>query len=696
MGTELGIAVTIEATFAAAAIVEPVPFTAAGATQPIYGGSTEPVAAFLNGKTITGWETHEYVSDRRWLNVRTWNHAADDWGRVYTVGPSSLASAGDDDDHGVHSVAYNADGRAVVAWGNHDGSFNLATQSAAGDDSLWVTLTGGLNGNYTYPHLFLDGSTLRCNLRKNYPIGDPTYADGAKTLVTRPITFAGSVATVGAETELVIFGNDSRVYQGNVVPLASGRFAQCLARANFGDTFREDVYYIEYDFVNGRGQSLSGATVNFPISRANMDSVFRVRDTASGSVVQAAALLIEGARTHIIFPEGLDNGQSQTVFHIIGTAGVFAAPVDTGVRLTSDADSVRLINGPGGSLQLHYLRQPSAPSGRGGNHYMRSLAAGGAANAWGPEQLITEVDPTRFQFTQLGAVFNADLEIRMIIWEGAQSAADSAAHPGKRGYAWGDSGFKGKSRPVVADPPADLNANCFWFEADPAFVFSDALGTVPATLDVREVRAIRDKFGNGHMLVLEGTEPGTLRLDDGVYWIDVGDEISPTTSFAATAFAGASANAYFGSVAARDWQSAANATDVAIMDDGTGSDRLYRLVRNGSQAPQPIALSNAGSGTNVPTSTTANSIRHNDDFLLSLHVNGTPATSYLNGVQLGTATVATNPDPDAMRPRLGANAALTSTSYMRGRFYSWLHYAGNLDLTARQAVMDYQLSKMPR
>jgi hypothetical protein len=667
-------------------------FTASGATQPVYGSSTSPSAVYHNGKTYVTWETYDRVADKRWTAIRAYTHSSGTWGRIYNVGPHSEASGGDDDDHGVPSIAVNADGRLIVCWGDHDGSFHLSTSTNVEDESLFTTLTNGMVGAYTYPHLVLSGTTMYCMFRLNVAPG-ATYADGAKILVARPITWSGATATVAAEIEIANFGNDSRWYQGNAF-LSNGRIVQGATRADYGDTFRRDVYYYEIDFGNSRLQAFGGTTVVFPVGRTDMDNTFRLRATSVGQVTQAPHTFLEaaGTRTHMLFPEGVNGGTDQTIYHFIGSSGTFAAVVDTGANVTHEGDSVRIISGANSSMEMWYPRDPSAAA-RGGNVYKRTLVSGGAANAWGAEQLIISFDATRFRFTQIADVFNADSSMRIIAWEGATDDLDASAFPGKRGYACGDSGTKGQNRSFASDPIA-FTAGGHWIEANPDYCYSDTGMTTLSGVNGL-VRAIVDRSGNGHHMILEGSEPGTLRLDDGIYWVDVGDEISPTCSYAATAYVLPSSNAYWSTVAARDWQSAAQATDVAIMDDGSGSDRIFRLVRGSNQQPQPIAYSSSGTSVNGGTGTT-NSIRHNDDFILGLHVNGVDVIGYWNQVQLGTATLGSNSDPDAARPRIGASATLGSTTYLRGRFYGWIARSGNIDLTTRNADMAYLRSKQPR
>lgn len=671
-------------------------FMALGGSQPWYAGSTQYHALHYNGKTYFAWETYDRTSDRRHTQIRAYTHATGLWGRVYTVGPASQVK---DDDHGVPAMAVNADGRISIAWGNHDGNFHLATMTNAEDESHWTVLanTSGLVGRYTYPHMVLIGTTMYVLLRVDVPPG-AEFAAGAKYLAYRPITYSGATATIGAEVKIADFGNDSRWYQGNHILLASNRIAQVCARADYNDTFRRDVYYYEVDIANGRLQSFGGATAAFPVSRATMDATFRVHQSVAPAELGVPSMVIDGAsRVHIAFGEGTTE---PTLHHIIGSAGVFSAPVSLGaVANTSTlADGPRLIHEASGKIGMYYPTDPGAAYTRGGRVSRRVLPSGGAATDWGAEELVLSPDAGRWPIGQIGVVFNAHANARLVVTEAAETDADSAGFPGKRAFVLGDAGFIPQARPTGVAPV--ISGMGAWYDpSDITTLWSDTARTTQAVVD-GPVRAIDDKSGNGLHLILEGSEPGTLRLDDGIYWIDMGDEFSPTTSYAVTGVVLPASNAYWVASGHRDYNVAAGSTshNMINIDEGSGQDRLFSIARtnagsNGEGQLNLTPFSNAGTG--APITSTANGLRGNDDFIAGLHVNGTAATGYMNGTQIGTSTVASVPDTGSARIRVGANATLTANTYQIGRFYGAILRSGNIDLATRQADMDYLRSRMP-
>ncbi|QWY83340.1 BNR repeat-containing protein [Rhizobium phage RHph_X3_2] len=671
-------------------------FQALGGTQPWYAGSTQYHALHYNGKTYVAWETYERTSDRRHTQIRAYTHATGLWGKVYTVGPASQVK---DDDHGVPAMAVNADGRISIAWGNHDGNFHLATMTNPEDESHWTVLanTAGLVGRYTYPHMVLSGTTMYVLLRVDVPPG-AEFAAGAKYLAYRPITYSGATATIGAEVKIADFGNDSRWYQGNHLLLPSGRIAQVCARADYNDTFRRDVYYYEVDIANARLQSFGGATAAFPVNRATMDATFRVRETVAPAELGVPSMVIDGSnRVHIVFGEGTT---APTLYHIIGSAGVFATAVNLGaVANTSTlADGPRLIHEASGKVGMYYPTDPGAAYTRGGRVSRRVLPSAGAATDWGAEELVLSPDAGRFPIGQIGVVFNAHADARLIITEAAETDADSAGFPQKRAFILGDNGFIQNPRPTGSAPV--ISGMGAWYDpSDITSLWSDLGRTTQAVVD-GPVRVIDDKSGNGLHLVLEGSEPGTLRLDDGLYWIDIGDEFSPTTSYAVTGVVLPVSNAYWVAGGFRDYNVTSGSTshNFINIDEGSGQDRVFSIARtnassNGEGQLNVTPFSNTGSGAAMTSP--ANGLRGNDDVIAGLHVNGTAATSYMNGAQMGTATVGSVPDTGSARIRIGANGTLAANSYLIGRFYGAVLRSGNIDLATRQADMAYIRSKMP-
>lgn len=666
-------------------------FMAQGGTQPWYAGSTQYNALTYNGKTYVAWETYERTSDKRHTQIRAYTHASGTWGRVYTVGPASQV---EDDDHGVPAMAVNADGRISIAWGNHDGNFHFATMTNVEDESLWTVIAGGLVGRYTYPHMVLVGTTMYVLLRVDVQPG-AEFAAGAKYLGYRPVTYSGATATIGAEVKIADLGNDSRWYQGNTI-LTSGRVAQVCARADYNDTFRRDVYYYEVDFTNARLQNLGGTTSAFPVSRATMDSTFRIRETTAPASLGVPTMWIDGtSRRHVCFGEGETD---PTIYHMIGSGGSWGSPgsIATITGTSTLADGPRITGAASDGVWLYYPIDSSDTYTRGGSVARRLLASGGGTGDWGAQELVMAPDGGRWPLGQIGVVFNAHANARVIFTEAAETDADSAGFPGKRGFVLGDSGFLPHTR-ITGTAPTSTFA---WYDpSDLSTLWSDTARTTPATVDGL-VRAIDDKSGNGRHLILEGSEPGTLRLDDGVYWIDIGDEFSPTCSYAVTGVVLPTNNAYWVCAAARDYNIAGGATthNIINMDEGSGQDRLFSLGRanassNGEGNATLVAFSNTGSGATINGA--SSTIRGNDDFILGLHVNGTASTGYVNGVQIGTATVGSVPDTGSNRIRIGANGTLAANSYQIGRFYGAILRADNVDLTTRQADMTFLQSKMP-
>lgn len=671
-------------------------FAALGATQPWYAGSTQYNAATYNGRTYVVWETYDRVPDKRYCNIRAYTHATGLWGEVWTVGPECET---EDDDHSVPAICFNADGRAVVVYGHHDGNFKLAIMTNAEDETLWTVQNDGFVGEYTYPHPVLIGSTMYVLFREDIPAG-VEFADGSKVLTYRPVTFSGATATVGSAVRIGDLANNARWYQGNHILLGNGRVAQCCARADYNDTFRRNGYYYEIDFAGAQLVNIAGVASAFPVVGATMASNFMVHDSTSGTPrdMGAPSLAIDSTgRKHICFTKG--TAGSPEVFHMIAAGSSFTAPVSIAtVTNGSDlADLPRLINGKNNSLEVYYNRDPDALWGRGGNVYRKVMTTDtGGTGDWGSEELVMAADSSRFALGQIGNVRPAHANARIVFGEVAQDPLNTSAFPAKRLFVLGDGGFLPHAQ---ISGTAPVGSRVWYDPSDHSSLWEDALMTVPASVN-GPVRVIMDKSGNGFHLGLEGSEPGILRQDDGVSWIDIGDEFSPTTSYAALNVTVVASNAYWVAGAFRDHEdTGANTTVPMCMDDGSGGDRLFQFVKNNSNGGVTAGLlriTQFGSPSVDHGASAPLLGRNNNDIIWGLHVSGANGTSYINGVQWSTGNAVINPDPDPATLRIGANSTLSTGSYLQGRFYGAILRSGNVDLATRQQDMTYLRSRMPR
>lgn len=673
-------------------------FTALGATQPWYAGSTQYNAAHYNGRTYVVWETYDRVPDKRYCNIRAYTHATGEWGEVWTVGPECET---ENDDHSVPAICFNADARAVVIYGHHDGNFKLAIMTNPEDETLWTVLNDGFVGEYTYPHPVLIGTAMYVMFREDIPAG-VEFASGSKVLVYRPVTFAGATATVGAAVRIGDLANNARWYQGNHILLGNGRVAQCCARADYNDTFRRNGYYYEIDFAGGQLVNIAGVASPFPVVGATMASNFMVHDSTTGTPrdMGAPSLAVDSTgRKHIVFTKGTGTA-SPEIYHMVATTTSFSAPVSIAtVTNGSDlADLPRLINGKNNSLEVYYNRDPDALWGRGGNVYRKVMTADtGDATSWGSEELVMAADNSRFALGQIGNVHPAHANARIVFGEVAQDPLNTSAFPGKRLFVLGDGGFLPHAQPSGTAPTPTYA----WYDpSDHTSLWADAGRTTPASVD-GPVAVIDDKSGNGFHLALEGLEPGTLRQDDGVSWIDIGDEFSPTTSYTNVNLAPSSGGAYWITAAFRDHEdTGANTTVPLALDSGSGNPRYTQLVKNASNggvAGTLLRVTQFATTASVDHGASAPLLgRNNNDIIWGLHVNGTAGIAYINGNQWSTGTAGSNPPTGAARLRIGANSGLSSSSYLQGRFYGAIIRSGNVDLATRQQDMTYLRSRMPR
>lgn len=666
-------------------------FQASASTQPWYAGSTQYHAAHYNGRTYFVWENYDRANDKRYTSCRAYTHATQTWGRVWAVGRNTEP---EDDDHGVPAICFNADGRGCVIYGNHDGNQRLAVMTNPEDETNWTTIDEAFVGEYTYPHPILIGTTIYVLFREDHPAG-VEFPAGAKVLIYRPVTFSGATATVGAAVRIGDLGDNSRWYQGNHLLVSGNRIAQCCARADYNDTQRRNTYYYEIDITNARLQAFDGTTSPFPVVGATMDSTFKVHDSGAFDQGAASHVVDSLGRTHLVFTKG--TATHPNVFHMIGSSGSFTTPVAIAeVTNGSDlADLPRLIHESGNTLGVYYNRDPSNLWGRGGNVYRKTLPEGGSSGSWSDETTILVADGTRHALGQVGNIFNAHADARIVFTEVAQAPGDENCFPSKRQFVIGDSGFIPQTQPIGVAPI--ISGPGVWLDpSDITSLWSDLTRTTPAVVD-GPVRVIDDKSGNGYHLSLEGSEPGVLRFDDGVYWIDFGDEFSPTTSYSNAAVAVVVNNAYWACLGYRDHETTAGATIPMCLDDD-GSNRVFQFIKDsttGGSVTNVLRVTGFGSPS-ANLSTGVGVVRNNDDIVQGIHVTGPTCTAYWNGNQFSQLSATTNPASGATRLRIGANTSQSSTSWLEGRFYGAIIRSGDIPLATRQQDMQYLRSRMPR
>jgi hypothetical protein len=668
-------------------------FTSDGAPAPWYAVAITPNALEYNGKTYVFYQNHHEAGDQLITKVVALTHSTGEWSKGYGITEEGVAA----DSHGVPSSAVNADGRLVTAGKGHNSNNQLDVSTNVEDIRTWtgpVTLTGA----YAYPHLvLLPDDTMLCLLRKRFLAGTGGFTTGAMVLVYRIITFSGATATPGSEVTVADFGDNSRWYQGNCI-LHDGLVWQCAARSDLGDGFRRDVYLYAVDTANTRLVAWDGTTRSFPVSAADMESVFKIHDSGDTLTQQIPAMVVDDdGRWHLVYSEGSIGGDDIPIYHMYADTfgGAWSTPAQIGdAVLSATGDSPTILKSAGG-VHLYHSNDPETVEtfARGGNIYRRFLADG--STTWGDEELVCEMDTTRWPLNAPAQVFNSSSAGPRVIWS-EQALADDTSEtaPPKRMYAMGDTQTFPKPALIL---PGAVTLNGWEFDPTAATMYSDDPGVTPAVVD-GTVRIVNDTSGNGrHFQSMSMTEHGTLRTDGFVNWLDLGDT-TPFTYFQTESFNHQSGNSFFGVIAGRVWMATLASTDVLAVDSGSSSgNRLVRFFYDSTGTLSFSPIQAAGSQINIADVRTT---PYATDFVIGGYMNAGAGELYVDdsGVAVASNGSVGTLDSTNMPARLGCGTVSDGSAarWMAGRLYYGAWQVGTLSASDRQALMGRALARIPR
>lgn len=681
-------------------------FAAEAAANPWYAISTQPNAWYdaTADKTFIAYESYMETALVRSPVVKTFDHSANLWSKAHGIGRESVA----DDDHGVPSMCINGDGRLVALWGSHNdtGELRVAVSANPRDPSEFVQ-GGQLVGAYTYAHPvpLADGSVavlLRKLIRPTD--GNPAYPSGGYPLVMRLLTFNGSVTTIGAEIEIATFGDNSRWYQSTAYLRSDGLIHQAAARADYSDNYRNDIYVYRLSISGQTMTSFDGATVApWPVSRATMDANFRIFEHTDPNEtgLNPAFTYDANGRAHLTMHRGprvASGGQNQAtenkVFHLIGAAGAFSAPVEV-AGVSSRYTGSQLVTQPGGGVDLYYANDLGLTYPRGGTVYRRRLASGAASAAFGAVETMQEPFTGRSGLSQIAAVYNADADIRAL-WSETRSATEATVDLVKTGnvrmMAYGDSGFKAPAAVTAPDPDA-WSGQGFWIDpGDPATLFTDLAGTVQANVE-DEVLLALDKSGNGNHFKGVAGKGLILKEVSGVRFLAGTSRYSPSRYLTCDGFASSSSNSDGGAVAFRYW------TDLlsdfkSVLDSDSGNSTDGSSIRVGVQNGHARILFYDTNRATANVEETGLKAPRMTDHILSVARAGTAVQAWHDGMSIGTGTALANPTTKLLKFRLAAKATAALTGWMTGRIYGAIWRAGTVSQVMRERDEAWLKSRM--
>ena len=448
MGIGLGIGAKSSAGPAAAAL--DAFFANEGATSNWYPTATWPPALHVASRNQTYFGFQTNVGDLRMTRVVRYDHTARTWDGPEIVYQDTLT----DDDHGTPALEVDHEGYAHAFGGTHNTNAIKHSVETSPGSNRWTTNADITDINGTYPHPIAYNSNLHVYWRHHPGAGTtmPLYYKKTTAL-------SGGVPTWAATSELLNFGADSRVYQGNTI-LRGDEVHTVLVRANFGDSERKHVYYVIHNLATGavRNYDSSHSTSSFPINSADMNTHFRVVEQDVDKDGNLAILMFdENDRPNIIYADGGVSGDAIKVITHNGTT--WDAPVQIGTTDYRYASSVLAYNGA--KLQAYWGVDPQSEYSYEGKIGYAERTAG----VWSAMAVIASPERAH-PLRQVSVVKNGHADAR-VIWTERADSADVATEIGDlRAYAYGDGGLLRRPMRTLWNP-RDLGSKLGrWHRAD--------------------------------------------------------------------------------------------------------------------------------------------------------------------------------------------------------------------------------------
>lgn len=406
-------------------------FTTTGSTYPCYSLATGPNCVYVasTNKTWFAWQAYNNSTATRDVHVCVYDHATNTWGTEYIAGTNGING----DDHGVPNLCRLATGKWAIFYGSHGGTQFWTLSTNVDDPSAWTEQTP-FAASATYPHGDLIGTTLYLfNRRTN--AGDITAQ--AMPLFLNKITFDGSDNLTGTGTETVIasFGSNSRWYQGNhMVRSAGAKIHMVATRADYGDTYRRNVYYLVYDVATDTLENYAGTVtgVALPANITTLDASFKLYDHSGSNFGNTPSLAFDALTgyPHVMFNDGPDGTQ---MYHMYWTGSAWSTP-DFVTNIQDRFGGGNLYPYSDGRFGIFYVRDTQGLGWvRGGDTLYRERSAAGV---WGSESVLRLADD--FAMDTPAVIRDGHANARAMLYEASQSPLTPDQ---MRIWAYGDSGF---------------------------------------------------------------------------------------------------------------------------------------------------------------------------------------------------------------------------------------------------------------
>jgi hypothetical protein len=415
-------------------------FAQDGSTFPWYNATT-PTALYdvAANKTFIAWERWSGI--QRVCQVDCFDHGSMAWAGSAQAGTSVMHN----DDHGVPAIAQSPNGYLFVFFGPHSADLRIRASINPRDSSAWKSLASLSSQILTYPHPVFVGNDLYLFARQEI---------GASQKMTLVMFVASSVTSnnisFGAAQTLVDFGTDSRFYLGTVAFGPDGHIWVAGTRANFGDSYRRDVFIFRVNPANGDIKNVDGsttvATASRPISRATSEASFRVVTTNASGIGGIPQTCFDSSDNfHLLYADGA-NQTSVHVYHSVWNGAAFSSAQEVFFpRNRYNGFSIRRLES---GVEMLASISADETGARGGNIY-RALRD--AAGVYTPAALVRLME-TNLPLENPNPVLNGLDELSWTFMECSGGTANSNGSVSddtyagfQRVFAWGSGSYRKRS-----------------------------------------------------------------------------------------------------------------------------------------------------------------------------------------------------------------------------------------------------------
>ncbi len=427
-----------------------------------------------NGSTVSWYGTYvgynaiySEVANKTFIVYEGWNGSArvvyavefDHATNEYSLPVQAAVSFLSNDDHGNPCLSIDSSGYLHCLYGAENSDQYWVKSASPLSIASWVQMPTKSGDFLSYPHLTAVGSTL-INMGRS-----DISASSKKTgvLYHNTTTAWGSKVTFGD------FGSDSRYYIGTVAP-KDGKLHFISTMADYGDTWRRDVYYLIYDPVAGTMSNINGtySTGTFPINKADHDAYYRIYehddsaaldiDKYSGGIL--AFCFDDAGNPNVLISNGLTTGAgyagggfaaSIDILYLRWDGSSWTAPVVVG-QCNQKYEEAAITNIGNGRLEILYTDLSETGQVRGGNIVKKTREANGV---WSDPELVLNYEPPR-GLDRPKPVVNARSKLRWLFLESSASQdvdgipiSDNQKAGYQRLYGYGDNGMVGTNRKHV-------------------------------------------------------------------------------------------------------------------------------------------------------------------------------------------------------------------------------------------------------